>query len=102
MDSILVTEPVGTLDGIVHVPSPVIFVHVSEGSVDSTLRGNSVTSGREEFRDTGRVEASLGKTESRAETGTASANDEGIVFVVLRVWISRTRSRDIAFEFDVQ
>ncbi|KAI6755199.1 hypothetical protein HG531_004305 [Fusarium graminearum] len=29
VNSVLVTQPVGTLDGIVHVPSPVVLVHVT-------------------------------------------------------------------------
>jgi hypothetical protein len=29
VNSILVTQPIGTLDGIVHVPSPVVLVHVT-------------------------------------------------------------------------
>src|SRR3546814_2183667 len=29
-DSVLVAEPVGTLDGIVHMPIPVVFAHRSE------------------------------------------------------------------------
>jgi len=37
MDSILISEPVGSLDGIVHVPSPVILSHVAQSSVDTSL-----------------------------------------------------------------
>lgn len=44
VDSVLITKPVGTLDGIVHVPSPVILVHVSESSIDTTLSRDGVTS----------------------------------------------------------
>src|SRR3546814_15941784 len=36
-DSVLVAEPVGTLDGIVPMPIPVVFAHVSQGSADATL-----------------------------------------------------------------
>ena len=41
LDGILVTEPVRAFDGIVEMVPPVIFVHVTESSIDSTLTGNS-------------------------------------------------------------
>lgn len=83
VNSILITQPVRSLDGIVHVPSPVILVHVAKGSVDTTLSGDSVTSGREKLGNTGSVEASLSKTESGTKTGTTGTDNEGIVLVVL-------------------
>lgn len=83
VDGVLVAKPVGTLDGIVHVPSPVILVHVSEGGIDATLSGDGVASRGEELRYTGCVEASLGETEGCSQSGTTSANNEGIVLVVL-------------------
>jgi len=64
MDSILVSEPIRTFDRIVHVPPPIILVHVPESSVDSSLGRNSVTSSWEELGYAGGVETSLGKTES--------------------------------------
>lgn len=83
VNGILVTKPIGTLDSIVHVPSPVIRVHVAESSVDAALRSDSVGSGREELGDTGGVEAGLSETESGTETSTTGTNDEGIVLVIL-------------------
>jgi len=38
--------------------------------------------GREKFRDTSSVEASLGKTEGGTQTSSSSTNDDGIVLVV--------------------
>ena len=37
VDGILITQPVGTLDGVVHVPPPVVFLHVAQCSVEATL-----------------------------------------------------------------
>lgn len=42
MNSVLVTQKIGSLHGIVGVPSPVIRSHISEGSVDTSLGGNCV------------------------------------------------------------
>jgi len=83
VDSVLVTEPVGALDGIVHVPPPVVLVHVTESSVDSALGGDRVTPSGEELGDTGRVETGLGKTEGGAKTGSASSNNNRVVLMVL-------------------
>lgn len=85
MNSILITQPIGTLDGIVHVPSPVVLVHVSKGGVDATLGGDSVTSGREKLGDTGSVEAGLSETEGGSQTGATCTDNEGIVLVILYV-----------------
>jgi hypothetical protein len=43
-----------------------------------------MTSSREELRYAGGVEASLGKTKSRSQTGTTSTNNNRIIFVVLQ------------------
>lgn len=83
VNGVLVTEPVGALDGIVHVPSPVVLVHVAERGVDATLGGDGVGSGREELGDASRVEAGLSQTEGGTEARATGAYDEGIVFVVL-------------------
>lgn len=82
VDGVLVTEPVGTLDGVVHVPSPVVLGHVTKSCVDTTLGGNGVRSGREKLGDTGSVKTGLSETESGAETGTTGTNNDSIVFVV--------------------
>jgi hypothetical protein len=38
MDGVLVAQPVGALDGVVHVPPPVVRLHVAQGSVDASLK----------------------------------------------------------------
>ena len=84
VNSILVTEPIRALDGIVHVPPPVVLVHVAQRGIDATLGGDGMTSGREELGNAGRVEAGLGETKGSSETRAAGADDEGIVMVVLQ------------------
>ena len=63
VDRVLVSEPIGSLDGVVHVPSPVVLGHVSEGGVDASLGGDRVRSGRKQLGDARSVESSLGKSE---------------------------------------
>ncbi len=55
---------------------------LSESSIDTTLCGYGMRTGREELGNTGCVEASLGKTEGRTQTSSSSTNNNGIVFVV--------------------
>lgn len=84
MNSVLVTEPVGALHCVVHVPSPVVLVHVAEGGVDATLGSDCVTSRGEELGNAGSVEAGLSETEGGTETGTTGTNNDRIVLMVLQ------------------
>lgn len=83
VNSVLVTEPVRTFHSVVHVPPPVVLVHVSERSIDTTLSSNGVRTSREELGNTSSVETSLGQTESRAQTCTSGSDNDGIVLMVL-------------------
>lgn len=78
MDGILISEPVAALDGVIGVPSPVVFVHVTEGSIDASLCGNGVGSGGEKFRNTGGFETLLNQTKGSSEAGTSGSDDDGI------------------------
>lgn len=57
---------------------------LSKGSVDTTLGGDGVGSGREKLGNTGSVETSLGQTEGSTQTGTTGTDNDGIVLVVLQ------------------
>ena len=48
-DRVLVAEPVGALDGVVHVPAPVVRAHVAERGRNAALRRDGVRAGREHF-----------------------------------------------------
>lgn len=85
MDGILVSKPIGSLHCIIHVPPPIILVHVSQGSIDTSLSSYSVASSGEKFGNTCGVETSLGKTEGRSKTSSSSTDDNGIIFVVLSI-----------------
>ena len=57
--SCLISEPVWALDGVVHVPAPVVGLHVAERRVDAALRRHSVRPSREQLRDDGSLEPLL-------------------------------------------
>ena len=50
---ILVAEPVGAPDRVVHVPAPIVLFHVSERRADAALRGDRVTARRKDLGDAG-------------------------------------------------
>ena len=82
VNGILISQPVASLDGVVHVPAPVVLRHVAKRRVDAALRGHRVRAGGEELGDAGRPEAGLGEAHGGAEAAAAASHDHGIVLVV--------------------
>jgi hypothetical protein len=66
-DSVLVAEPVRALDGVIHVPPPVILSHVAQRGRDPTLRGDRVRAGGEYLGDAGCAQARLTASNHRAQ-----------------------------------
>ena len=79
-DRVLVADIVGTLDGIVHVPFPVIFMGVAERNGNATLSGYGMRTGRENFGEQRTGLAALGDLQRRAHTCTAGTNHNCIKF----------------------
>ena len=78
-DSVLVTDVVGTLDGIVHVPAPVIVrVGGGDGAGDATLGRYGVGTRREHLGDHGSLVTALGQLQRCAHAGTAATNNDGV------------------------
>ena len=49
LDRVLVAEIVGPLDGVEHMPVPVVLAHVAERRTDTALRGHGMRAGREDL-----------------------------------------------------
>lgn len=79
---ILVAEPIGAFDGVVHVPFPVVVFHVPDGRVDAALRCDGVGTGGEEFGDDGGFEASIDEPERCSQPGPTGSHNDCIVFVI--------------------
>src|SRR5471030_533403 len=77
-DSILVAQIVATLDGVEHMPEPVVFGHVAERRTDTALRRNCVRAGRENLGQDSDVQTGFSQLQRRAHAGTAGANDHRI------------------------
>ena len=82
LDRILIAEPVGALDGVVHVPAPVVFTHVGERGTDAPLRCDGVAARREHLGDAGGGQSGLGQAQRRAQSCAAGADDHDIVGVI--------------------
>ena len=81
-DGVLVTEPVGALYGVVHVPAPVVFAHVAERGGDAALRRDRMRARREHFGDARGPQPRFAAADRGAQPGAAGADDDDIVGVV--------------------
>ena len=81
-DRVLVAEPVGALDGVVHVPAPVVRPHVAERGGNAALRRDGVRAGREHLGDAGGLQARLGAADAGAQARAAGADDHDVERVV--------------------
>src|SRR5579862_4943169 len=57
LDRVLVSEPVGPLHGVVHVPAPVVFAHVAQRSADAALGSDRMAARWKQFGNTSRRQA---------------------------------------------
>ena len=83
LDGVLVAEPVGALDGVVHVPAPVVLAHVAERRRDAALRRDGVRARREHLGDAGGAQASLAAADHGAQAGAAGADHHHVEAVIL-------------------
>ena len=81
-DGVLVTQPVRPLDGVVHMPGPVIRAHITERRGDAALRRYGVATGREHFGDARGLQTGACGAHGCTQPRSASANDHRIIEVV--------------------
>ena len=81
-DRVLVAEPVGALDRVVHVPGPVVRPHIAEAGGDPALRRDGVAAGREHLGDAGGLQPPLRRAHRRAQPRAAGADDDHVIVVV--------------------
>ena len=78
LDGILVAQPVRTLDGVVEVVVPVVFVHVAQRCGHATLCSHSVRTCGEHLGQRSHAQTSAGKFQCGTQTGAASADDDNV------------------------
>jgi hypothetical protein len=77
-----VAEPVRALDGVVHVPLPVVRPHIGQAGGDATLSRHRVAAGREHLGDTGGLQPLLGHPQRRPKPRAPGADNHNVVFVI--------------------
>ena len=77
-DCVLVAEPVRPLDGVIHMPAPIVRTHIAERGRDAALRCNSVRACREHFRDARRPQTCLRAADCGAQTGATRTDDDDV------------------------
>ena len=82
-DGVLIAQPVGTLDRVVHVPAPLVRGHIRERRGDTALGGHRMAAGREDLGDASGLEALGSHSEGGAQSRAASADDNDVVLVLL-------------------
>ena len=48
---VLIAQPIGAFHRVVHMKSPVVLAHITQGSTDTALRSDRVTARRKDFGD---------------------------------------------------
>jgi len=61
LDGVLVAQVVRALDGVEHVPVPVVREHVGQRGIDAALRGHRVRAGREHLGHHGHAQVRAGE-----------------------------------------
>ena len=84
-DSILISEPISTLNGVIHVPPPIVFTHITKCGADATLRCHSVTSCGEYFCNTCGSKASLCKTKGCTQPCSTCTNYHNIIIMIYKL-----------------
>jgi hypothetical protein len=82
LDRILVTEKIGTLNSVIEMVPPVVFMHVTQSCVDATLSGHSMGSRWEKLGDASSLETCLRESKSSSESRTASTYDNCVVLMI--------------------
>ena len=93
-DRVLVAEPVRPLDGVVHVPAPVVFAHIAERRADAALRGDGVAARREYLGDAGGLQAGRTHAEGCAQPGAAGADHHHVIGMIDNVVSARRGQSD--------
>jgi hypothetical protein len=81
-DRVLIAEPVGALDRVVHVPRPVVGRIVAKAGGDAALGGDGVRAGRKHLGDARGPQPAFGDAHRRTQARAARADDDGVIGVV--------------------
>lgn len=77
-DGILVAEPVGPFDRVVHMPLPIVFAEIAETGCNAALGCNRMTACRKHLCDAGSRQACLDGALRGAQTSAAGTDNDHI------------------------
>ena len=77
-DRVLIAEPVGALDRVVHVPQPVVLTHVTERCADAALCRDGVRARRKHFRQDRHRKSAFRQLKRCAHSRSAGPNDDRV------------------------
>ena len=77
-----VAQPVRPLDGVVHMPLPVIRPHIAQGRRDPPLRRHGMRAGRKHLGHAGRLQPPLRTAKRRPKPRPARADHNDVIGVV--------------------
>ncbi len=81
-DRVLIAQPVGALDGVVHVPAPVVRSPVAQRGGDAPLCCNGMRSRWKHLADAGGAQSRLHAPQRGPEAGAAGADNHHIEGVI--------------------
>ena len=81
-NGILIAQPVRTLDGVVHMPAPIILAHIAQARRDAALRRHGVAAGGKHLGDAGCLQTACGAFQGGAQTGAAGADNHDVESMV--------------------
>jgi len=82
MNCILISKPICSFNCIIEMPSPIIFMHISKSSINTSLSSHCMWSCGEKFWNASCFKAKLSKTECRSETCSSSSDNNSVIFVI--------------------
>ena len=91
LNGILIAEPIRALDGVIHMPAPIIDAHVAERGGDAALRSDRVAARGKHLGQAGRRQTRLRKPKRRAQSRPARADDDHIVGVIDEFVVAHNR-----------
>lgn len=80
--SVLIAQPVRSLNRVVHMPLPVILLHVAQRRIDAALGGDCVRSGGKQLGDHRRSESLGHQAEGSPQSSSTSTHNNGIIRMV--------------------
>src|SRR6476661_1608178 len=82
LDGVLIAEPIGALDRVIHMPLPGVVGHVGQGRSNPSLRCDGMAARRKHFRDARGLEATCCHSHGCAQAGATGTDNDDVICVI--------------------